>query len=54
MSAGQDMSEDKKAEPRHVIAVIGAATAGSEIARLLAKRGALVVVFDQGGDALER
>src|SRR5246127_5106771 len=34
-------------EPQHVVAVIGAATAGSEIARLLAKRGALVVVFEQ-------
>jgi len=33
--------------PRHVIAVVGAATAGSEIARILAQRGALVVVFEQ-------
>jgi hypothetical protein len=41
------MSDENKAEPRHVIAVIGAATAGSEIARLLARRGALVVVFEQ-------
>ena len=32
---------------RHVIAVIGAATAGSEIARILAERGALVIVFEQ-------
>jgi len=32
---------------RHVIAVIGAATAGSEIARILAQRGALVIVFEQ-------
>ena len=32
---------------RHVIAVVGAATAGSEIARILAQRGALVVVFEQ-------
>lgn len=31
----------------HVIAVIGAATAGSEIARILAERGALVIVFEQ-------
>src|SRR5690242_3788001 len=34
-------------QPRHVVAVIGAATAGSEIARILAERGALVVVFEQ-------
>jgi NADPH-dependent glutamate synthase beta subunit-like oxidoreductase len=34
-------------EPRHVVAVIGAATAGSEIAHVLAERGALVAVFDQ-------
>ena len=32
---------------RHVIAVVGAATAGSEIARILAERGALVLVFEQ-------
>jgi ferredoxin/flavodoxin---NADP+ reductase len=32
---------------RHVIAVVGAATAGSEIARILAQRGALVIVFEQ-------
>jgi hypothetical protein len=34
-------------EPQHVVAVIGAATAGSEIARILAVRGVLVVVFEQ-------
>ena len=34
-------------QARHVVAVIGAATAGSEIARILAARGALVVVFEQ-------
>ncbi len=34
-------------QPRHVVAVIGAATAGSEIARILARRGALVIVFEQ-------
>src|ERR1700756_3337907 len=33
--------------PRHVVAVVGAATAGSEIAHILAERGALVVVFEQ-------
>ncbi len=32
---------------RHVVAVIGAATAGSEIAHVLAARGALVIVFEQ-------
>ena len=34
-------------QARHVVAVIGAATAGSEIARILAGRGALVVVVEQ-------
>ena len=34
-------------QPRHVVAVVGAATAGSEIARILAQRGALVVAFEQ-------
>jgi ferredoxin--NADP+ reductase len=34
-------------QSRHVVAVIGAATAGSEIARILAERGALVIVFEQ-------
>ena len=34
-------------QARHVVAVIGAATAGSEIARILARRGALVIVFEQ-------
>ena len=34
-------------QARHVIAVIGAATAGSEIAKILAQRGALVIVFEQ-------
>jgi len=34
-------------ESGHVVAVVGAATAGSEIARILAARGALVVVFEQ-------
>ncbi|HEY2663897.1 MAG TPA: hypothetical protein VGI47_06110 [Candidatus Binataceae bacterium] len=32
---------------KHFVAVIGAATAGSEIARILAGRGARVVVFEQ-------
>jgi ferredoxin/flavodoxin---NADP+ reductase len=32
---------------RHVMAVVGAATAGSEIARILAERGATVIVFEQ-------
>jgi len=34
-------------QARHVVAVIGAATAGSEIARILAQRGALVVAIEQ-------
>ena len=41
------MAEVNTASSRHVIAVIGAATAGSEIARILAERGVLVVVFEQ-------
>jgi ferredoxin/flavodoxin---NADP+ reductase len=32
---------------RHVVAVVGAATAGSEIARILAERGVLAIVFEQ-------
>jgi ferredoxin/flavodoxin---NADP+ reductase len=32
---------------RHVIAVVGAATAGSEIAHILAERGVLAIVFEQ-------
>ena len=32
---------------RHVVAVVGAATAGSEIAHILAQRDALVVVIEQ-------
>jgi ferredoxin/flavodoxin---NADP+ reductase len=38
---------DTASAARHVMAVIGGATAGSEIARILARRGALVVVFEQ-------
>ncbi|MGH7972738.1 MAG: NAD-binding protein, partial [Limisphaerales bacterium] len=33
--------------PRHVVAVVGAATAGAEIAHILAKRGAHVIVIEQ-------
>jgi len=33
--------------PRHVVVVVGAATAGAEIAGILAKRGAQVVVIEQ-------
>lgn len=32
---------------RHVVAVVGGATAGSEIARLLSERGVLVIVLEQ-------
>jgi NADPH-dependent glutamate synthase beta subunit-like oxidoreductase len=39
--------DGKETSPRHVVAVIGAAVAGSEVARILAERGALVVVFEQ-------
>jgi NADPH-dependent glutamate synthase beta subunit-like oxidoreductase len=41
------MAPDDAKTSRHVIAIVGAATAGSEIARILAERGALVVVFEQ-------
>jgi ferredoxin--NADP+ reductase len=41
------MTDTETASSRHVMAVVGAATAGSEIARILADRGALVVVFEQ-------
>lgn len=34
-------------QPRHVVAVIGGATAGAEVAGRLAERGAEVVVFEQ-------
>lgn len=36
-----------KKTPRHVVAVVGAATAGAEIARILAEHGAQVVVIEQ-------
>jgi ferredoxin--NADP+ reductase len=42
------MTESTNREtPRHVVAVIGAATAGAEIARVLADRGAQVIVIEQ-------
>jgi ferredoxin/flavodoxin---NADP+ reductase len=41
------MPDSSSDNPRHVIAVIGAATAGSEIAHILAARGATVIVFEQ-------
>ncbi len=41
------MVEPTNSSPRHVVAVIGAATAGSEIANVLSERGVLVVVFEQ-------
>ncbi|MHB8383590.1 MAG: ferredoxin--NADP reductase domain-containing protein [Candidatus Binataceae bacterium] len=41
------MTDTSNNSSRHVIAVVGAATAGSEIARILARRGALVIVFEQ-------
>jgi len=37
----------EKIGSRHVVAVVGGATAGSEIARLLAERGASVIVIEQ-------
>ena len=41
------MSASVPLEPAHVVAVIGAATSGSEIARILAERRATVIVFEQ-------
>lgn len=41
------MSDDRNSYPRHMVAIIGAATAGSEIARILAERGAGVIVIEQ-------
>ena len=41
------MTSQENNSSRHVMAVVGAATAGSEIARILAERGALVIVFEQ-------
>src|SRR5579864_6287297 len=42
-----DMTDTGTSTSRHVVAVVGAATAGSEIAHILAQRGALVIVFEQ-------
>jgi hypothetical protein len=41
------MSDDRSNYPSHMVAVIGAATAGSEIARILAERGTGVIVIEQ-------
>src|SRR5258705_8391832 len=41
------MTQQENNSSRHVMAVVSAATAGSEIARILAERGALVIVFEQ-------
>ncbi|MGH7864138.1 MAG: hypothetical protein ACREQB_04055 [Candidatus Binataceae bacterium] len=41
------MAPDDAKKSRHVIAIVGAATAGSEIARILAERGTLVIVIEQ-------
>jgi len=41
------MPDIDKSRSRHVIAVVGAATAGSEIAHILAERGVLAIVFEQ-------
>src|SRR6266481_2931632 len=41
------MPSQENNSSRHVMAVVGAATAGSEVARILAERGALVIVFEQ-------
>jgi len=41
------MEPTTRETPRHVVAIVGAATAGAEIAHILARRGAKVVVIDQ-------
>ncbi|MGA2411840.1 MAG: hypothetical protein ABSG46_15820 [Candidatus Binataceae bacterium] len=41
------MAETADLAHRHVVAVIGGATAGSEVARVFARRGALVIVIEQ-------
>jgi ferredoxin/flavodoxin---NADP+ reductase len=41
------MSESVPLEAAHVVAVIGGATSGSEIARVLAERRVIVIVFEQ-------
>jgi NADPH-dependent glutamate synthase beta subunit-like oxidoreductase len=41
------MADPSNIGPRHVIAVVGAATAGSEIAHILAARGVTVIVVEQ-------
>src|SRR5271154_1359995 len=41
------MAETISSSRRHVVAVIGGATAGSEVARVFARRGALVIVIEQ-------
>jgi hypothetical protein len=41
------MAETGNSTPRHVVAVVGAATAGSEIANILARHGVSVIVFEQ-------
>jgi ferredoxin--NADP+ reductase len=41
------METTTRETPRHVVAVVGAATAGAEIAHILAARGAQVIVIDQ-------
>src|ERR1700686_2109148 len=47
MESIRHMSERVALEPAHIVAVIGAATSGSEIARILAERRAIVIVFEQ-------
>ena len=41
------MEPTTRETPRHVVAIVGAATAGAEIAHILARRGAKVVVIEQ-------
>ena len=47
MESIERMTESVSHQPAHIVAVIGAATSGSEIARILAERRAIVIVFEQ-------
>src|ERR1700688_478167 len=47
LSTYSRMAEIDSLRPRHVVAVVGGATAGAEIAHVLASRGAIVAVFEQ-------
>lgn len=41
------MAVHENSQARHVVAIVGGATAGSEVARILAERGALALIIEQ-------